>query len=217
LFTGFAADGKEYDRGERVADDWRRWIPLVCMFTGARIGEIAQLRLRDITQEQGVWFIHIRHDEAAQQSTKSGHSRPAAIHKTLISIGFVDHVVSRRSAANGDQSALLFPQMQPDSRGQIGAAASRWWRKYLTRIGIKNGRDGLGAHAFRHTLAERLRSEAELLDNQIAVCLGHSQSTTTGGYGQLSQGTVNMLKGWIDLVRWDGVDFSMLRPDASRS
>jgi integrase len=215
LFTGFAVDGKEWERGERLADDWRKWIPLVCMFTGARIGEIAQLRLRDVTQERGVWFIHIRHDEAAQQSTKSGKSRPAAIHAQLVKIGFIDYVNSRREAAGDESAVLLFPEMKPDARGQIGAGASRWWRKYLTKIGIKDGRDGVGAHAFRHTLADRLRSEAELLDNQIAVCLGHSQTSTTGGYGQLSQGTITMLKGWIDSVRFDGVDFSHLHARGS--
>jgi integrase len=76
----------------------------------------------------------------------------------------------------------------------------------------KQGGDGLGAHSFRHTLSDRLRVEAELLDSEIAVCLGHNQKTTTSGYGQLSQGTVTMLKGWVDGVRFDGVDFEHLVP-----
>ena len=83
-------------------------------------------------------------------------------------------------------------------------------RKYLAAIGVKTGADGIGAHSFRHTLADRLRSEAELLDNQIAVCLGHSTKSTTGGYGELSQGTVNMLRAYMEAVRFDGVNFDHL-------
>lgn len=43
LFIGFAEDGQEHKRGDQCPRDWRFWIPLICLFTGARIGEIAQL------------------------------------------------------------------------------------------------------------------------------------------------------------------------------
>lgn len=210
LFTGFVADGKEYLPGATQSDDWRKWIPLLCMFTGARIGEVAQLRIGDVRQERGVWFVHIRHDVKAGLTTKSGKSRPAALHGILEKIGFLDFHKRQAERANCEDNAPLFPELSPNSRGQISGEPSRWWRDYLTAIGIKHGADGLGAHAFRHTLADRLRSEAELLDDQIEVCLGHNQKTTTSGYGALSQGTVNMFKGWADAVRFDGVDFSKL-------
>lgn len=50
LFTGFDRDGREWQSGSCKASDWRYWIPLVCLFTGARIGEIAQLFIDDIQQ-----------------------------------------------------------------------------------------------------------------------------------------------------------------------
>lgn len=208
LFTGFLADGDENKAGNQHADDWRKWIPLVCMFTGARIGEIAQLRVGDVRQEHGVWFIHIAHEGAL--STKSGQSRPAAVHSRLQGLGFLDFVDRQRDRAGGDASTPLFPDLKPNSRGQISGVPSRWWRDYLAAIGVKQGRDGIGAHSFRHELADRLRDEARLLDNEIAVCLGHSMKSTTGGYGQLRQGTVTMLKDWIEAVTWEGVDFSKI-------
>jgi len=33
------------------------WIPLIALFTGARLGEIAQLHCSDIYEEQGVWVF----------------------------------------------------------------------------------------------------------------------------------------------------------------
>lgn len=208
LFTGFLSDGDEGSAGNQHADDWRKWIPLVCMFTGARIGEIAQLRIGDIRQEHGVWFIHIAHE--GEQSTKSGQSRPAAVHSRLEALGFLDFVERQGLLAGGNVTAQLFPELKANKRGQISGQPSRWWRDYLVAIGVKQGADGIGAHSFRHELADRLRDEALLLDNEIAVCLGHSVKSTTGGYGQLRQGTVTMLKDWIDAVRWDGVDFSKI-------
>lgn len=216
LFTGFRADGEEHLPGNMRADDWRYWIPLAAMFSGARIGEIAQLRVGDVRQEHGVWFIHIRHDEGEGLTTKSGECRPAAVHPMLERLGFIAFHQRRLERASGDLAAPLFPGLTPNARGQISGEPSRWWRDYLEAIGVKNGEieggDGFGAHSFRHTLADRLRTEAELLDNQVAVCLGHSIKTTTGGYGGVSQGTVNMLKGWMKAVTWRGVEFAHLMP-----
>lgn len=214
LFTGFAADGKEHIAGDVQADDWRRWAPLAAMFTGARIGEIAQLRLGDVRKHRGVWFIQIRHEAKEGLSTKSGESRFAAVHSILETIGFLDFHKRQLEAACGDLDAPMFPELEPNARGQISGTPSRWWRDYLARIGVKDpdmeGGDGIGSHSFRHTLADRFREEAELLDNQIAVVLGHSVKTQTGKYGELSQGTVTMHKAWMDAVRFDGVSFDHL-------
>lgn len=214
LFTGFKAHGEEHLPGHLKAEDWRHWVPLTCLFTVARIGEIAQLRLGDVRKERGVWFLYIREDEAGGLTTKSRKSRAAAVHPMLERLGFLTFQRRRLLAAAGDLDAPLFPELERNARGQISGKASRWWRDYLKAIGVKSdavsGGDGQGAHSFRHTLTDRLRSEAELLDPQIAVVLGHSTNTTTSGYGSLSQGTVNMLKGYMDAVRFEGVDFTHL-------
>lgn len=210
LFVGFQGDGSEHVPGNEHADDWRRWLPLACLFTGARIGEIAQLKIGDVRQERGVWFIHIRHEAKAGLTTKSGKSRPAAVHPMLERIGFLAFHQRQFERAGDDYDAPLFPELEPNKRGQISGTPSRWWRAYLEAIGVKVGADGLGAHSFRHTLADRLRGEAELLDDQVEVCLGHNQKTVTSGYGELSQGTVTMFKTWMDAVRFDGVEFAHL-------
>lgn len=211
LFTGFRAEGLEHEPGNVQADDWRKWVPLACLFTGARIGEIAQLRVGDVRQDRGIWFMHICHDEKGGLTTKSGKSRPAAVHVILAEIGFLAFHDRQMQRAQGDLAAPLFPELLPNSRGQISGMPSRWWRDYLAAIGIKNGADGMGAHTFRHTLADRLRSEAELLDDQIAVCLGHNQKSTTAGYGELAQGTVTMFKDWMDRLIFEGVEFDHLK------
>lgn len=216
LFTGFLADDKEHLPGNLHADDWRNWIPLVAMFTGARAGEIAQLRVCDVREEHGTWFVHMIEDSKAGLTVKNRKRRVAAVHTRLVALGFVAFVERRREIA-GDE-APLFPELIENDRKQIGAEPSAWWRDYLARIGVKDtsaeGGDGFGLHSFRHELADRLRSEAELLDNEVAVCLGHSIKSTTGGYGRVPQGTVKMMRNWIEAVRWEGVKFE---PIASQS
>ncbi|GAO39888.1 putative recombinase [Sphingomonas changbaiensis NBRC 104936] len=209
LFTGFAADGKEHSPGLKKADDWRYWLPIVCLFTGARIGEIAQLRLRDLERDNGTWLIHIRNEEQSGQRTKSGLSRVAPIHSRLQKLGFLAFFDRQREKANGNLEVQLWPELKPNDRGEMGGVPSRFWRDYLKRIGIKAGRDGYGAHSFRHTLADRLR-EAGYLDNEVAVALGHNLKTVTSGYGRIKQGTISRLKDMIESINFDDVHLDHL-------
>jgi integrase len=207
LFTGFEADGKEHRPGEVRADDWRRWIPLLCLFTGMRVGEAAQLRTEDVSQHDcGAWVIDIHHKPEKGQTTKSGQSRASVAHKKLLGLGFVEFVARSREAG-GD--GRLFPELVANDRDQLGAEPSAFWRDYLTRIGVKSGADGLGAHSFRHELADRLRLEVGLVDDQIAVAIGHDQKSTTAGYGVVRQGTVRFLAPVMEQVRFDGVKFEI--------
>jgi integrase len=199
LFTGFLCDAKEHKPGEQRADDWRHWIPLISFFTGARIGEIAQVRVDDIRDEGGIPYILIRHDESTGQKTKSGHSRPAPIHTQLQALGFLGFVDRQRERTGRDGNRQLFPELKPNDRGQIGALPSRFWRDYLKRIGVKSGRDGFGAHSFRHTMADLLR-QAGYLDDEIEVALGHNQKTVTAGYGKVRQGTVFRISSMLESV-----------------
>jgi integrase len=199
LFTGFERDGKEHLPGIILARDWRYWIPLVCLFTGARISEVAQLNVCDVREERGIPFIHIRHSEEDGQKTKSGNSRIAAVHPKLAKLGFLAFASQRQRS--GEQR--LFPDLQSNARGNVGAEASRFWRTYLTRIGLKQ--PGLGSHSFRHLLADRLRL-AGYLNEEIKVVLGHSQKSVTSGYGRLTEGTAKRLHKMISSISFEEIN-----------
>lgn len=209
LFVGFERDRREHLPGSKRADDWRVWIPLVCLFSGSRIGEVAQLTIDDVLQEDGVCYLIIRDDEQIGQRTKSGVTRPAAIHRKLLSIGFLAFVARQRARADRDGNGRLFPELAPDARGQMGGKPSRFWRRYLQKVGIKEGSDGLGAHSFRHLMADKLR-QAGYLDNQIEVALGHNQKTVTSGYGQTKQGTITMLNNMMNHASFEELDLNGL-------
>jgi integrase len=67
----------------------RRWVPWICAYTGARVGEIAQLRTQDIREKDGVWLFWITPEAG---TVKDGNSRYVAIHPDLIAQGFLRFV-----------------------------------------------------------------------------------------------------------------------------
>lgn len=109
---------------------------------------------------------------------------------------------------------MLFEGIVTNKRGHIGAAPSRFWRQYLTKIGLKQDGDGKGSHSFRHTLTDELRA-AGFMDNQFGpLILGHNNASVTAGYGRMPQGTADMLCSMIDGVKFAGVDFSGIRKNS---
>jgi integrase len=95
---------------ETEFDAARRWVPWICAYTGARPGEITQLRGKDVVQHNGAWVIRISPEAG---SVKTGKLRTVPLHEHIIEQGFIDFVKSkgdgplfyntksaRRSAAN---------------------------------------------------------------------------------------------------------------------
>ncbi|PTM44837.1 site-specific recombinase XerD [Sphingomonas aerolata] len=212
LFVGFVGPKEEHKVGQCRADDWRYWLPLICLFTGARIGEVAQIRLSDVRFEDGEWYFLIANDDEAGLSTKNKQSRIAPMHSLLRSIGFLEFVDRQKRGANPQKDNPLFPDLVRNDRGQAGLP-SRFWRDYLKRIGIKNGPDGFGSHSFRHGLADQLR-QSGCFDNEVAVAIGHKQTSVTSGYGRTRQGSAMKLNQMIESAKFQGVDFSGLIANA---
>ncbi len=51
---------------------------------------------------------------------------------------------------------------------------------------------------------------AGYLDHEIAVAVGHKQSSVTAAYGKLQQGTIQRIATIVESIKFDGVDFSVL-------
>lgn len=71
----------------------RRWIPWICCYTGARVGEIAQLRKEDVHIRNGIPLIWIT-PEAGQ--VKDRNPRYVALHSHLVEQGFLTFVNSAK-------------------------------------------------------------------------------------------------------------------------
>src|SRR5262249_50402454 len=70
----------------------QRWVPWICAYSGARAGEVAQLRGEDIQirgQIQAMLFT------PAAGPIKTGKARAVPIHEHLIEQGFIEFVKSK--------------------------------------------------------------------------------------------------------------------------
>ncbi|MET3660698.1 hypothetical protein [Aquamicrobium ahrensii] len=80
-------------QGPRVSPHFRaaiRWVPWLCGYTGARVGEITQLRKQDIDQHpEGFWTLHITPEAGA---VKGAMPRTVPLHDHLIEQGLIEFV-----------------------------------------------------------------------------------------------------------------------------
>lgn len=96
------------------------WLPLLAMFTGARLNELGQLRPSDILKvpyvdrdgnELEAWCIRIVADKAEGLKLKNAWSaRRVPIHPDLIRFGFLTYVEAAREAGQ----SRIFPELRPD-------------------------------------------------------------------------------------------------------
>ncbi|MBL4927993.1 site-specific integrase [Fuscibacter oryzae] len=175
--------------GDVLIRDHRFWVPLIMLFSGARPGEIGQLAVNDVREVHGHWIIHITTEGDETEEGKSvkteGSMRVVPVHPELIRLGFIRYHAARLK----EGGAQLFPGAKRNARGQMMADVAREFGRYMTRIGMKQGR-GLSLYSFRHGAADALR-RGGYLDNEFGFILGHAEASTTGKYGIIPQGMLD--------------------------
>jgi integrase len=125
------------------------WLPLLELYTGARIEELCSLYLEDFKVEHGVNVISINgnHDKKLKSNAAE---RLIPIHPELEHLGLLKHVKKLRTR----KEERLFPEL---SRGRDGCSQtpSRWFGKFKLRLGITSQFKVF--HSFRHTVANALK------------------------------------------------------------
>jgi integrase len=156
----------------------RRWVPWLCAYTGARPGEITQLRGSDVFEEGGVVAIRITPDAG---SVKNRETRIVPLHNHLVEQGFLAFVASHGAGPlfynpNGRTNKRPSRQRKPPRSIMTRQRLAHWIRS----LGVSE--KGLSPlHAWRHTfkrLAARAGIEAGIRD---AIC-GHSPRTVADQY-----------------------------------
>ena len=197
LFETCNGNGQEHKSGNVVIRDWRYWVPWIGLYTGARLGEIAQLLTADVRQLHGVWIFHITREGSALKSTKTaGSQRVVPIHSELIKLGLIEYHAAM--VARGEKQ--LFPEIKPDQRGFFSSDPSAFFNAYFRRIRVKVDKT-VNFHSFRHGIADAFR-QAGYLDEQFGMLLGHTKATTTGTYGIVPQGILSERVKLIESIRF---------------
>lgn len=153
-----------------------KWVPWLCAYTGARGGEIAQLRGEDFFVEYGVQTIRITPEAG---TVKTGEYRLVPLHPHLIELGILD-MVKRRG------SGPLFYVPNDDAReagstqwGNVLAKVGQWVR---TTAGIIDTRLQPN-HAWRHRFTT-MADDVGIEGRYITAIQGHADGRASSGYGE---------------------------------
>jgi integrase len=181
-------------------------MPLLGLYTGARLGELAALTVVDVLKIESVFAFTFVSDRETGKTLKTRSSaRTVPVHPQLIKFGLLKHIDELRRDAG--EKAWLFPQVAPNVHGGL-KAWGKWFNRYLRTIGITDKRKVF--HSFRHVFKDAMRAAGVPEDLNDALT-GHSNATVGRGYGAK------------DIVRRFGIDAlanavkAVSRPESGQS
>src|SRR5207249_331618 len=73
------------------------WLPYLALYTGARLEELAQLRVVDVKIEDGIAYLDIHGLDGRRVKTRSPE-RKVPLHPELLRIGLLRYVEEQRAA-----------------------------------------------------------------------------------------------------------------------
>jgi len=169
----------QYAEPRTVEESARRWVPWLCAYTGARGGEITQLRGSDILTHGDYSFAKL---SPSAGKIKTGKGRTVPLHQHLIDQGFLSFVETRGSgplfytaSPNIERKDAMRPKATDADR--IREKIGTWVRS----LGITD-REISPNHAWRHTFkAQAARSGIDARYNDAIT--GHAPATTGQSYG----------------------------------
>ena len=160
-------------RGEAAA-----WIPLIALFTGARLEEIAQLCPADVYKDSfdDVWVLRITNLGERQNLKTASSNRLIPIHDALIEAGLLRFVDAQRKKNH----ARVFHELTRDKHGAASASWSKWYGRYVRELGITDPRKVF--HSYRH-LFKHIMRRAGVADEYSKALMGHSNNDVAADYG----------------------------------
>lgn len=218
-------NSEEYTKSRKFSTSAMYWVPLVALFSGARMSEILQLERHDIQKNGNIWLINItdqdpRSKDPFKRVKAKGSIRMFPIHNRLIDLGFLDFVKTKDCRIFDDESRSI--------KGKFDSFQKKhtYYRKTHGVI-PENEMVYKDFHSFRHTVRTRLselrtigppskRFDSGLIDS----ILGHESKTrgigeSTYNHSQLITAKYSALNrldypsiNFDSFVRWDTCDFA---------
>jgi integrase len=165
-------------------DAARRWVPWLCAYTGARVGEITQLRKADVIKRGGIHALKITPEAG---TVKNARARVVPLHEHLIAQGFLRFVKQ-----HGDGPLFYRPrpttataEVDPLKRKKAPAAQVRQrLADWVRELGVTDT-EVSPLHGWRHTfkqIGRRVGISDPVLDD---ICR-HAPASVGSAYGRAS-------------------------------
>lgn len=130
------------------------WLPLLGLYTGARIDEPASMALSDITEHAGIPAFFMSGEGNAGGKNEYA-PRWIPIHPKLLEAGFLAYVETLRSEGH----ERLFPDIGAAARDGYAKRATTDFTDYRRSVGVGTGEGSRSTktyHSFRSTVSTRL-------------------------------------------------------------
>lgn len=175
----------------------KRWIPWLCAFSGARVGEMAQLRRQDVRPVGDLWVIRVTPEAG---TVKTNQAREIVLHPQLIELGFPEFV-----KASTEGHLFLVPAENGDVLGPLAGLLNRM-REFVRPI-VPDPRVQPN-HGWRH-LFTTMCIDAEIEGRVYNAIQGHAARNVAEQYGDV---TLKAKASAICKLPWFGIGSGMSRP-----
>lgn len=167
LFTSYNTP-----KGCKSGSDAAYWIPLIGLYTGARIGELAQLKTDDIFIADGVPMLRITDSGTGQRLKSDASKRDIPIHSELVRLGLLEYAKAIKAA--GYERLWPILNAKPE---RPGLYISNWFGEFRREAGLTEKYPDF--HSFRHLIRTRM-SKAKIPEKVQDAITGHEMQGSIG-------------------------------------
>ncbi|HTY69995.1 MAG TPA: site-specific integrase [Alphaproteobacteria bacterium] len=216
IYTGCKSVSERLTPGDLIIKDEYFWLPLLAAFQGGRLEELGSLLLREVKSQEGALYLELDVIEQEQPEDDDSLDRKVAadyrmktntalrlspVHPIILACGFEQYVRELR----GRGETRLFPNLKPNRRGAVTQQFSKWFGRFLARLGITDTRKVF--HSFRHGFKSACR-RAGLPEEHHDALTGHWNKSVGRDYGEIVPITV--LAEAVRKISYPGLDLSHL-------
>lgn len=166
---------------ERASESAKRWALWLCAYSGARAGEITQLRGSDISKRDAFYVMTLTPEAG---TIKTGEARTVPIHEHVIAQGFLEFVDAKGKGPlfcnpPKPRKGPIDPLKPPRTPAQTARAHLSSW---VRELGVADPNVS-PTHGWRHTfklLAERAGISEKISD----AITGHAPANEARKYGR---------------------------------
>ncbi len=185
------------NREDRKLIAAKRWVPWLMAYSGLRVGEVAQLRKKDIEEHHGHWAMAIDFNAGTTKSKGTWH---VPLHSHLIDLGFLDFVKRARDGylfidPTPERYKAEAPESRTkDERGILGPLKTlqndlaEFAREVVKRESVPPN------HGWRHTFISMCRTVGIDPETQRAFHDHAGETVSESEYGVFYPAMIEVLK-----------------------
>ncbi len=198
----------QHPKSRAIGTQSRWWLLLLATYTGARLGELCQLRIADVVTSDELLCLSINDDDFKTLKTDAAKRR-MPVHPDLISLGFDVYLKSLK--VRGEE--MLLPSLPvPTKAKKAGAAVSDWYGQKYRRPYLSGFEEQKKVfHSFRHTFIQTaIQADVEMIKLQQMV--GHESKEMGATMSYAGEGyPASLLMEQLKKVQFSSIDMDWLQ------